>query len=222
MSYDPDLALDDRLQTQGVAVLSIEELLAILLRVGRNGESSRQSAENLLLALGSLRHLARCDYVDLVHTYGLRPAQAAQVVAALELGRRLASAGEVTRPVIQNAADAAQLLALEMEKLKQEQLRVLLLDVHRRLIAAPTVYIGSLNVTVVRTAEVFREAIGRNCASLILIHNHPSGDPTPSEADLKLTETLVQAGRLLDIAVLDHVIIGHDRWVSLRDVGLDF
>jgi DNA repair protein RadC len=143
-------------------------------------------------------------------------------MAALELGRRLLSDGEAERPLIQTAEDAAKLLMLDMERLKQEQLRVILLDAHRRVIAIPVVYIGSLNMTVIRAAEVFREAIARNAPNLILAHNHPSGDPTPSPSDLDLTESLVAAGRLLDIAVLDHLIIGHGRWVSLRDTGAVF
>jgi DNA repair protein RadC len=98
----------------------------------------------------------------------------------------------------------------------------MLLDVHRRVIAIPTVYLGSLNMTVVRAAEVFREAIARNCASIILLHNHPSGDATPSAADLQLTEDLIAAGRLLDIAVLDHIVIGAGEWTSLRDTGMNF
>jgi DNA repair protein RadC len=214
--------LRERLNHNGANALAIHELLAIILRVGGVVGDAQHLAQSLLQQAGGLRKLARLDYAELVNQYGLRPAQAAQVVAALELGRRLMNELEPERPVIQTAEDAARLLMLDMERLRQEQLRVILLDAHRRVIAIPIVYIGSLNMTVIRTAEVFREAIARNAPSLILVHNHPSGDPTPSPSDLDLTESLVAAGRLLDIAVLDHLVIGHGRWVSLRDTGAVF
>lgn len=215
---DPDETLRERLSRYGAEVLTDAELIAVLLGAG----SDLRFAERLLAYFGGLRGLGRAEYADLCHVEELRPMQAARLLAAAEVGRRLASHTEDARPIINGAADAARLLALEMEKLKQEQLRVLLLDAHRRVLAIPTIYIGSLNLTVVRAAEVFREAIARNCASLILVHNHPSGDPTPSPSDVVVTETLVAAGKLLEIAVLDHVIIGHGAWVSLRDTGVAF
>jgi DNA repair protein RadC len=118
--------------------------------------------------------------------------------------------------------DVATLLQVEMGLLDHEQLRVVLLDTKNYIHRIPTVYSGSLNTAVVRVGEIFREAIRANCASIILVHNHPSGDPTPSPEDVRMTETVVQAGRLLDIEVLDHVIIGRYNWVSLKERGLGF
>ncbi len=185
----------------------------ILLRM----ESPEQVAA---LLNGGLRGLARFSYAELADRLGATRAES--MLAALELSRRLVSRNGEERPLIRTAADAARLVLLEMETLPQEHLRVILLDVTRRVMAIPTVYIGSLNMTVVRIAEVFREAVTRNAASLVLVHNHPSGDPTPSEEDFVLTEKIIEAGKLLDITVLDHVIIGQGNWVSLRETGLDF
>ncbi len=207
------------LATQGADTLSDAELLALILRAG--DDDARQLAETLLTQFGGLAGLAGADYGAL-QRHVPRPVQAASVQAALALARRLPQDIARQRPRIETGADVAALLAPNMAHLKQEQLRTVLLDSHRRVMASPTIYIGSLEMTVVRVAEVFREAIAHNCASLVLVHNHPSGDPTPSPEDLDLTETLVAAGRLLDIAVLDHIIIGQGAWRSLRDTGLVF
>jgi DNA repair protein RadC len=206
-----------RLLNDGAGALTEAELLALLLRTG-----GADLAQQFLVHFGDLRALSGTGLPDLEAVDGLRPAHAASVVAAFELARRLNSHRGMARPVIESAEDAATLVMTDMSALKQEQLRVILLDVHRRVIAIPTVYVGSLNMTVVRAAEVFREAIARNCASVILLHNHPSGDATPSVADLDLTEDLVAAGKLLDIAVLDHLVIGAGVWTSLRDTGANF
>lgn len=215
-----DENLREKLKSQGTSALSNAELLALILRTSLSGESALETA-NRLLASG-VRSLMSMNYAALINAHQLPPAKAAQLVAVIELGRRFADGDAATRPIVESAKDVARLLAAEMENLKQEHMRVVLLDARRRVIGVETVYIGSLNQTIVRAAEVFREAVLNNCASLILVHNHPSGDPTPSEADLTLTEDLIAAGHLLDIAVLDHVIIGHGSWVSLREVGLAF
>jgi DNA repair protein RadC len=216
----PESSLLHHLEQVGPEGLTVPELLALILRTGSDQNDALALATQLLDQHGGLRALARLEYSDWL--LELRPVQAAAVLAALELARRLPSEAESPRASVHTAADAAQLLALAMERHKQEHLRVILLDAQRRVLTIPTVYIGSLALTVVRTAEVFREALARNAASVILAHNHPSGDPTPSPEDLDITEHLVKAGRLLDIAVLDHLIIGHGRWVSLRESGLSF
>jgi len=210
----------DKLIAQGAHALTPAELLAVLLRSGSGTASALDLAQQILDTCGGLRPLSCLQYADLIGL--LSPNQAVQVLAVLELARRLNAASDEDRPQIRGAADAARLLSGDMEALKQEHFRTILLDVHRRVMAVPTVYIGSLQMTVVRAAEVFREAITRNCASLILVHNHPSGDPTPSIEDVNITEALIAAGRVLDIGVLDHVIIGQGRWVSLRDTGVKF
>ena len=214
--------LRHRLQQDGESALSEIELLAVNLRIAPQDDTPLDLARRVLAHFGTLRELSHATYHELLMIAGLRPAQAQVIVASFALGRRAALQGSQSRPIVQTAEDAANLLSYEMEALHQEHLRVILLDAHRRVIASPTVYIGSLSMTLVRAAEVFREAISRNCASLILVHNHPSGDPTPSASDVSVTENLVSAGKLLDIAVLDHLIIGHGAWLSLRDTGVGF
>jgi DNA repair protein RadC len=166
--------------------------------------------------------LVQASHDELCGAHGFGEAKATQIKAALELGRRLLATAPYERPQVRSPGDAASLLMLEMGLLEQEQLRTLLLDTKNTLLRVVHVYTGSLNTAVVRVGEVFREAIRANCASIIVVHNHPSGDPTPSPEDVRVTEQLVAAGRLLDIEVLDHLVIGHNRYVSLKERGLGF
>jgi DNA repair protein RadC len=152
----------------------------------------------------------------------LGPAKAAQIKAAIELGNRLRLESPDERPAVHSPADAAALVQYEMSALEQEELRVLLLDIRNRVLDTVTVYRGSINSSQVRVGELFRTAIRRNAASIIVIHNHPSGDPTPSPDDVAVTRAMTQAGKLLDIEVLDHLVIGRGRFVSLKDRGLGF
>ncbi len=218
----PDLRPRERLAYAGPGALSAAELLAIILRVGNRGESAIRMAERLLIRFGGVAGLARCSYDELCQEHGLGPAKATQIKAALELGKRLAAASPHEQPQVRSPADVANLVMLEMGLLEQEQLRVVLLDTKNSVIRLATVYTGSLNTAVVRVGEIFREAIRVNCASLIIVHNHPSGDPTPSPEDVRVTEMIVEAGRLLDIAVLDHLVIGRNRFVSLKERRLGF
>jgi DNA repair protein RadC len=212
----------ERLQHYGPAALSNGELLAIILRTGIKGENVINLATRLLVDYGGLSGLSRASFGELCDIHGLGPAKAAQLKAALELGRRLLVEAPEDRPQIATPDDAANLLLLEMGMLAQEQMRVLLLDTKNRLLAAPTIYQGSLSTSVIRVAELFREAVKRNCAAIIVVHNHPSGDPAPSPEDVEVTKQIVQAGKLLDIELLDHLIIGRNRYVSLRERGLGF
>jgi len=150
------------------------------------------------------------------------PAKAAELAAVLELGRRLATEQPDARPAISRPEDVRALLQLEMGVLEQEQLRVLLLDTKNRVMSTRIVTTGSVNASVVRVSEVFREAVRENCTSVIVVHNHPSGDPTPSPEDVRVTSSLVAAGRLLDIEVLDHIVLAQSGYVSLRQRGLGF
>jgi len=143
-------------------------------------------------------------------------------MAALELGRRLLVESPDARPQVTSPTNAANLVLLEMSLLEKEEVRVVILDTRNRVLSIPTIYVGSLNTNVVRVAELFRDAIKHNAAAIIVVHNHPSGDPTPSPEDVRLTEMLVQAGKLMDIEVLDHLIIGQGRFVSLKERGLGF
>jgi DNA repair protein RadC len=149
-------------------------------------------------------------------------AKAAQIKAAIELGIRLRLEAPEERPAINSPSDAAALLQYEMSALAQEHLRVVNLDTRNRVINIEKLYVGSLNASTVRICEIFKPAIQRNAASILVAHNHPSGDPTPSPEDVALTRAIVQSGKLLDIDVLDHMIIGEGRWVSLKERGLGF
>jgi DNA repair protein RadC len=149
-------------------------------------------------------------------------AKAAQVKAALEIGRRLLLAQPEQRPQITSPADVANLLMVEMAHLEQEHLRVVLLNTKNYVLKIETVYIGSINSSAVRIGEVFKTALKQNSAAIIVVHNHPSGDPTPSPEDVAVTRQLVEAGKLLDVDVLDHLVIGQGRWVSLRERRLGF
>jgi DNA repair protein RadC len=211
----------ERLLQRGAASLSSAELLAIILRTGTAQENVLHLAERVLTQFEGLSGLANATVGDLDQIKGLGGAKTAQILAALELGRRVATRPSSERPVIADAADAARLVS-DMGDLAQEHIRVILLDNGRRVIAVPTVYIGTLNMSVLRVSEIFREAIARNSAAVVIAHNHPSGDPTPSPEDVEVTRTLDAAGKLLDIAVLDHIIIGHGGWRSLRELGLGF
>jgi len=210
------------LEHYGAQALSNAELLAIILRTGVQGESVLHLASRLLARYGGLLGLARANFSELCAERGLGPAKATQLIAALELGRRLLIASPEERPVVRSPADAASLLMMEMSLLQQEHLRLLLLDTKNRVLGMPTVYIGSLNMSVLRVGEVFREAIRQNCAAVIVAHNHPSGDPTPSPEDVAVTERIVNAGKLLDVEVLDHLVIGQQRYVSMKERGLGF
>ncbi len=153
---------------------------------------------------------------------GIGPAQAARIKAALEFGRRLVSYVPGDRCQIRGPADAAQLLMAEMSLLEQEHLRLVLLDTKNYVLSVPTIYVGSVNAGLLRVGELFRYALKHNCVALIVVHNHPSGDPTPSPDDVVVTHKIIQGGQMLDIEVLDHVILGQGRFVSLKERGLAF
>lgn len=212
----------ERLLHYGASALSNAELLAIILRTGTRDENVIVVAQRILAAFGSLGGLVRASTSEMMGKKGLGPAKVAQVKAAMELGRRLLIESPEERPQIRSPADAANLVMSEMAYLEQEHLRVMLLDTKNRVLDTKRVYQGSLNTSLIRVAEIFRDAIRANCASLIVLHNHPSGDPTPSPEDVAVTKQIVEAGKLLDIDVLDHLIIGRQRFVSLKERGLGF
>src|SRR5438874_12377626 len=221
-----ELPLDGRprekLKSLGAGALSEAELLAIILRVGSQGESVIDLANRLLFTYGGLVGLARVPFTELCDIHGLGEAKACQLKAALELGRRLLLAEPEERLKVRSPQDLAPILILEMAPLDQETLRVVLLNTKNQVINFCDVYRGSLNSSLVRVAEVFKEAVRVNAASVIVAHNHPSGDPTPSTEDLRVTEQLVAAGKLLEIEVLDHLVIGERNWKSLRAERLGF
>lgn len=212
----------ERLLHYGANALSTAELLAIILRTGTRDENVVRLAQRLLISYGGLAGLARANTAELSAERGLGPAKTTQLKAALELGRRLLAESPGERPQIRSPADAANLVMSEMSLLEQEHLRVMLLDTKNHVLASPTIYIGSLNTSLVRVGELFREAIRANAAALIVLHNHPSGDPTPSPEDVAITRQIAEAGRLLGVEVIDHLIIGRQRFVSLKERGLGF
>lgn len=212
----------ERLMRVGARVLSNAELLAILMRTGVGGENVLRLAERLLARFEGLPGIARASLAELRTVNGIGPAKAVEIKAAIELGRRLMAAAPEERPRVTSPADAANLLMSEMMLLEQEELRVILLDTRNHVLRVKTVYKGSLNTSVVRVAELFRAAIKDNAAAIIVAHNHPSGDPSPSPEDVHVTRQIRQAGDLLDIDLLDHIVIGRQRYVSLKERGLGF
>lgn len=212
----------ERLQRIGAQALSAGELLAIILRTGTGGENVLVLANRLLSQYGGLSGLASADFNKLVQEHGLGPAKTTQIMAALELGRRLLLEEPQMRLQIRSPSDASKYLMATIGFEEQEMFVVLYLDTRNRIVETETLYKGSLNTSLVRIGEVFRGAVRQNCASLIVAHNHPSGDPEPSPEDVALTKRLVEAGKLLEIDVLDHLVIGHNRYVSLRERALGF
>ncbi|MBE0414982.1 MAG: DNA repair protein RadC [Dehalococcoidia bacterium] len=212
----------ERLRESGSGSLSNSELLAIILRTGSASENVLSLAARVLTRFGGLPGLARASFGELCTERDVGEAKAAQLKAALELGRRLVSTQPEERAVVRSPQDLANILMAEISLLDQEHLRVVLLNTKNQVISISEVYKGSVNTSLIRTSEVFREAVRENCPAIIVVHNHPSGDPTPSLEDIQVTERIVEAGKMLDIEVLDHLIIGEQRFVSLKERGIGF
>ncbi len=221
-----DLPLADRprerLARLGTEALSEQELLACVLGRGVAGESVLISARRLLAAFGTLQGIAQASVEQLAAVHGFGPAKAAQLKAATELARRLSlpSRHNGRRPPVDTPDAVAALVRPHLLDKQKEHVVALLLDARHRLIRESPIAVGSLSASVVHPREVFHEAIAASAAAVILVHNHPSGDPEPSEHDLVLTARLAEAGAILGIEVLDHVIIGTDGIISLRAAGL--
>lgn len=202
--------------------LSLTELLAIVIGTGNADNNALRLAELLLAHVGGLEGLTRATTSEMEDIKGIGPVTSIKIRAALELGRRAMARSEEKRVQITSPADVANLLMSEMMHLEQEHLRVVILDTRNRVLETPTIYIGSQNTVVARIGELFKAAIRINAAAIIVVHNHPSGDPSPSPEDIEITRQLITAGKLLDIVVLDHIIIGHQRYVSLKERSLAF
>ena len=212
----------ERLARLGAEALSSAELLAILIRVGVQGENAVQVGHRLLQKFGGLRGLQKATVEDIQANYGVGPAKAAQIKAAIELGRRLASETEKPKQEILSPDDAAKLVMYEMSALEKEHLRVILLNTRNQVIDIVDIYKGAVNSAQVRIAEVFMPAIKRNAPAIIVVHNHPSGNPKPSADDVAITMEIVKSGDMLGVKVLDHLIIGGGRYVSLKEEKLGF
>jgi len=212
----------ERLSRLGPRALSTAELLAILLRVGTQGENAVQMGQRLLNELDGLRGLGAANFDQICNLHGIGPAKAAQIIAAIELGNRLSKTNANSKPTIHSPTDAAELVMYEMGALEQEEVRIALLDTRNHVLNIKMVYRGSIDSSHVRIAEMFKYAIRKNAKSIIVFHNHPSGDPSPSAEDIALTRDLVTAGKLLGVTVLDHIVIGNGKYISLKERGLGF
>jgi len=215
-----DIRPRERLLKEGAGVLSEIELLAILLGTGSREATALELASQIMARFNSLRLLLDATVEELSQVKGVGPAKASQVKAALELARRVAQYSDLPRPVIKSPEDAACLLMEEMRHFDREHFRALLLNTKNQVIGTDNVSVGTLNSSAVHPRELFRNAIKRSAASVILVHNHPSGDPTPSKEDLDITKRLKDVGNIIGIEVLDHIIIGDNKFTSFKSKGL--
>ncbi|MCL6478526.1 MAG: DNA repair protein RadC [Peptococcaceae bacterium] len=210
----------ERLIREGPRVLSDSELMAILLRTGSADKTAVDLATEVLIRFSGLKNLVQAGTEELSAIKGIGPAKAAQLKAAFELGRRVASTSESDRPVIKGPEDAALMVMEEMRHLDREHFCVLLLNTKHQVLARETISIGTLNSSLVHPRELFRAAIKRSASAVILVHNHPSGDPAPSREDREITQRLKHAGSIIGIEVLDHIIIGDNKFISFKDKGM--
>jgi DNA repair protein RadC len=210
----------ERLIHHGADALSPTELLAILLRTGNEQRSATGLAEHLLSEFHGIRGVARATVTELAAVHGIGPAKAAQIKAAIEFGRRLVAASPEERPKVRSPRDIYDLLGPTLRDEKREHFIAVLMDTKGGVMRQRTVSVGDLSSSLVHPREVFAEAIRYSAASIIVAHNHPSGDPSPSPEDAAVTRRLVEAGEILGIEVLDHIVVGDGRWVSLKEKGL--
>ena len=211
----------ERLQKFGIEALSAQEILALILGRGISGESVMVTAQRLLSQFGSIKGIAGASVEELSQVKGIGLAKSAQIKAAFELANRLegySEAGE--KPIVKTPEDVAGLVKVRLKGKKKEHVLALMLDTRSRLIKVAEISIGSLDGSIVHPREVFKEAISASAASVVFVHNHPSGDPTASEDDVRLTKRLAEAGDIMGIDVLDHIIIGDNKYSSLKREGL--
>jgi DNA repair protein RadC len=209
----------ERLIRTGAESLSNQELLAILLRTGTKEESVLELANRLIRHFEGLRFLKDASLEEMTAIKGIGTAKAVQILAAIELGRRIANLQHDARYVIRTPQDGANYVMNDMRFLSQEHFVCLYLNIKNQVIHRQTIFIGSLNASIVHPREVFKEALRRSAASIICFHNHPSGDPSPSKEDIEVTKRLAECGKIMGIEILDHLIIGEKKFVSLRQKG---
>lgn len=209
----------ERLIRQGAESLSNQELLAILLRTGTKQESVLHLANRVLGFFEQIQELKNATMEEMMTVKGIGQAKAVQLLAAVELGKRLSQQKTNEKYTIRSPKDAATYLMPEMASLTQEHFVTLFLNVKNQILHKQTIFIGSLNASIVHPREIFREAVKRSAASIICAHNHPSGNPSPSTEDIDVTKRLMEAGRLMGIELLDHVIIGDHQFISLKEKG---
>ena len=214
----------ERLERSGPGALSNQELLAITLTTGSVSGGKKYTAidlaTQLLTSFESLKGIAQADFVQLQEISGIGPAKACQIMAAFELGKRVAMFAGNTKPVIRQPTDIFEYFRDEMSLLPKEVFRVVVLDTKNRIVKEKIISEGTLNASIVHPRDVFRFAVVHSAAAVILLHNHPSGDPTPSRDDIQITKRLIEAGRLMDISVLDHIVIGDGNFISMKEMGV--
>jgi DNA repair protein RadC len=211
----------ERLSKLGSEALSSQEILAVILGRGIRGESVMITAQKLLSKFGNLKNLASASMEELTQIKGIGPAKAAQIKATFELSKRLENcSSDTVRLTVKSPEDVIATARAQLKGKKKEHFLVLCLDTRNHLIKTNTVSIGSLDCSIVHPREVFKEAISSCAASVIFIHNHPSGDPTPSEDDIKMTKRLIEAGEIIGIEVLDHIIICDKEHLSMKAKNL--
>lgn len=222
-----DLPIQDRpyekLEKYGANVLSNAELLAIIIKAGTKGETSVELARRILKEHSEDNGLAFLNDISLEELMGIRGigrVKSIQLKAVIELGKRIVSFKNENRICISSPVDVSKFLMEEMRYLKQEHFKVIMLNIKNHVLKQVDVTIGTLNASLVHPRDVFSEAIRNKCASIILVHNHPSGDPSPSQEDIDVTKRIVEAGMILGIEVLDHIIIGDGRYNSLKEKGI--
>ena len=207
----------ERLLKLGSEALSAQEILALILGRGIKGESVMVTAQRLLSRFGNLKGIANASVEELTEINGIGPAKAAQIKAVVELSKRLERvADESQKPAIKSSEDVANIVRSRLKGKKKEHFLVLCLDTRNRLINYKPVSMGSLDTSIVHPREVFKEAISSNAASVIFVHNHPSGDPEPSKEDIELTKRPAKAGEIMGIEVLDHIIVCDRSYLSLK------
>ncbi len=209
----------ERLIQSGASSLSNQELLAILIRTGTKSESVLQLSNRLLNSFDGLNLLKDASLEEITKTKGIGLAKAVQIMAAVEFGRRISNLAFDDRYSIRSPEDGAKYVMNDMRFLAQEHFVCLYLNTKNQVLHKQTIFIGSLNASIVHPREVFKEAFRRSAASIICIHNHPSGDPTPSREDIEVTKRLVECGRIIGIDILDHLIIGEKKFISLKEKG---
>ena len=210
----------EKMKERGAQALGNSELLAILLRTGTAAESALRLAENLLDRAGGLAGLGHATLEEVEQVRGIGEAKAVTLLAALELGRRVDSLAPLDRTAVRTPDVVAALLLPRFRYESRESFVAVLLSTKNHVLKTPVISVGSLNASIVHPRELFREAINASAAAVIVAHNHPSGDPTPSPEDVSLTRKLVEAGKILDIPVLDHVVLGDGKYVSFKEKGI--
>ncbi len=207
----------ERLMKLGAEALSAQEILALILGRGTKGESVMVIAQNLIREFGNLKGIANASVEELMKVKGVGQAKATQLKAAFELGKRLeAPFDEGKKIAVKSPEDVVRLIKTELKDKKKEHFFVILLDTRNQYLGKDKVSVGSLDTSIVHPREVLKPALSLSAASVILVHNHPSGDPEPSEEDIKLTKRLVEAAEIMGIDVLDHIIIGDKKYLSLK------